>query len=91
MYGPEASSRMIRFDTEVGLRRLAGASTVIMDGNFSIARGKFSQVYVIRIPFRDVSMTYIFAFLQNKSRSINDEFFEDIVDKCEEYGFENGL
>jgi len=66
------TTRITAFVTEVRLRRLATASTIFMDGSFSMAPAQFSQVYVICIPFRDVVMTCVYALLQNKSRSIYD-------------------
>ena len=51
-------------------------------------RLQFSQVYVLRVAFCDVGMTCGYALLQNKSRSVYDELFQAVVDKCEEYRFE---
>ena len=85
---PEATSRIIAFSTELGLRRLATATTIFTDGNFPMAPAQFSQVCVLRVPFCDVGMRCVYALPQNKSRSVNDELFQAVVDKCEEYWFE---
>ena len=79
--GPESQNRILVFSPD-SLERLADAETFYMDGTFSVAPRPFKQLYTIRIPFKDVSMTAVYAFLPNKRQETYTELFQAIVDKC---------
>ncbi|CAG2208660.1 unnamed protein product [Mytilus edulis] len=65
------------------LRRLAEAHTLFMDGTFSVAPHPFKQLYTIRVPFKDVTVTTVYAFLPNKNQDTYRELFQSLVDKCQ--------
>ena len=66
--GQDAVNRMLVFCTDDSLQRLADAQTLFMDGTFAVAPHPFQQLYTIRVPFRDVTITSIYAFLPNKNQ-----------------------
>ena len=80
--GEAAQNRMLVFYSPESLERLTNAQTFFMDGNFSVVPQPFKQLYVIRIPFKDVSVTGIYAFLPNKRQETYIELFQSIVDEC---------
>ena len=63
-----AENRMLVFYSPDSLERLANAQTFFMDGTFSVAPHPFKQLYTIRIRFKDVAVTAVYAFLRNKCR-----------------------
>ncbi|XP_041370954.1 uncharacterized protein LOC121384563 [Gigantopelta aegis] len=65
--GPNINNRLLVFATKEGLKHLAAANTLYMDGNFSMAPKVFKQLYVIRVPFGDTAITTVYALLPNKT------------------------
>jgi hypothetical protein len=59
-------NRMLVFYSPESLERLANAQTffIFMDGTFSVPPHPFKQLYTIRVPFKDVTGTTVYAFLQ---------------------------
>ena len=53
-----------------------------MDGTFSIAPHPCKQLYTIRVPFKDVTVTAVYVFLPNKCQDTYRELFQSIVDHC---------
>ena len=53
------------FGTDDGLRHLASSTTWFLDQIFNVAPSLFSQLYVIRAPLSDSSVTFIYGFLIN--------------------------
>jgi hypothetical protein len=53
-----------------------------MDGTFSVAQHPCKQLYTIRVPFKDATVTAVYAFLPNKCQDTYRELFQSIVDKC---------
>ena len=51
----------------------------LMDGTFSVPPHPFKQLYTIRVPFKDVTGTAVYAFLPNKCRDTYRELFQSIV------------
>jgi hypothetical protein len=51
-----------------------------MDGTLSGAPHPFKQLYTIRVPFKDVTGTAVYAFLPNKCQDTYRELFQYIVD-----------
>ncbi|KAG7154302.1 hypothetical protein Hamer_G026562, partial [Homarus americanus] len=78
--GPNANNRLLVFGTSDGLRLLACADTLYMDGNFAMAPNIFKHIYVIRVPFFDTAVTSVFALLPNKTRATYEELLQAIVD-----------
>jgi hypothetical protein len=57
--GQNAENRILVFFSQESLERLANAQTffIFMDGTFS-----FTQLHTIRVPFKDVTGTAVYAF-----------------------------
>ena len=57
---------MLVFYSPESLERLANPQTffIFMDGTFSVAPHPFKQLYTIRVPFKDVTGTAVYAFLR---------------------------
>jgi hypothetical protein len=51
-----------------------------MDVTFSVAPHPLKQLYSIRVPFKDVTGTAVYAFLPNTCRDTYRELFQSIVD-----------
>ena len=66
--GQDAVNRMLVFCTDDSLQRLSDAQTLFMDGTFAVAPHPFRQFYTIQVPFRDVTITSVYAFLPNKNQ-----------------------
>ena len=79
--GQNAKHRMLVFYSPDSLERLANAQTffIFMDGTFSVAPHSFKQLYPIRVPFKDVAGTAVYAFLPNKCQDTYRELFQSIV------------
>jgi hypothetical protein len=82
--GQKAENRMLVFYSLDSLERLANAQTffIFMDGTFSVAPHPFKQLYTIRVSFKDVTGTAVYAFLPNKCQDTYRELFQSIVDNC---------
>jgi hypothetical protein len=82
--GQNAENIILVFYSPNSLERLANAQTVFifMDGTFSVALHSFKQLYTIRVPFKDVTGTAVYAFLSNKCQDTYRELFQSIVDNC---------
>jgi hypothetical protein len=52
-----------------------------MDGTFSVAPHPCKQLNTIRVPFKDIAVTAVYAFLPNKCQDTYRELFQSIVDK----------
>jgi hypothetical protein len=61
---------MLVFYSPGNLERLANAQTIFMDGTFSVAPHPCKQLYTIRVPFKDVTVTAVYAFLPNKCQDL---------------------
>jgi hypothetical protein len=79
--GQNAENRMLVFYSLDSLERLANAQTffIFMDGTFSVAPHPFKQLYTIRVSFKDVTGTAVYAFLPNKCQDTYRELFQSIV------------
>jgi hypothetical protein len=73
--------RIIIFATDNGLLRLSNARTLMMDGNFGISPKNFLQLYVIRVPFGPVTVSTVYALMQNKTGAAYKELFDTIFEK----------
>jgi hypothetical protein len=49
---------------------------LFMDGTFSVPPHPFKQLYTIRVPFKDVTGTAVYAFLPNKCQDTYRELFQ---------------
>jgi hypothetical protein len=72
---------MLVFYSPESLERLANAQTffIFMDGTFSIPPHPFKLLYTIRVPFKDVTGTAVYAFLPHKCQDTYRELFQSIV------------
>jgi hypothetical protein len=56
--GQHAENRMLVF-THHNLERLTNSQTFFIDGTFSVAQHPCKQLYTIRVPFKDVTVTAV--------------------------------
>jgi hypothetical protein len=72
---------MLVFYSPESLERLVNAQTffIFMDGTFSVPPHPFKQLYTIRVPFKDVTGTAVYAFLLNNCQDTYRELFQSIV------------
>jgi hypothetical protein len=61
------------------LCQVVETALVIMDGTFSVAPHPFKQLYPIRVPFKDVTGTAVYAFLPNKCQDTYRELFQSTL------------
>ncbi|KAK6173814.1 hypothetical protein SNE40_017207 [Patella caerulea] len=76
--GVNNPNRILAYSIVDSLKRLARAETIYMDGTFKTSPRIFTQIFCMRIPFKD---TYLYA-LPNKTRVVYEELFQAVVDKC---------
>lgn len=62
--GRDANSRIFTFVTGGALWLLCDASTWLMEGNFQMDPKYFMQLYIILVPFEDITMLTVYCFLQ---------------------------
>ena len=86
-----ADNRIMLFGTDEGLLRLARSPILLMDGNFKMAPTQFKHVYVIRAPFKDGSVTCVYALLQNKRKATYVEMFDAVITKLEDLGLSHSI
>ena len=79
--GVDSSNQMLVFGTDEGLRHLVSSTTWFLDGTFNVAPSLFTQLYVIRAPLGDSSVTCVYGFLINKNQSTYEEFLSAIQDR----------
>ena len=84
--GAHNPNRILAFASTDSLTRLAQADTIFMDGTFKSSPTIFTQIFCMRIPFKNTAITAVYALLPNKSRAVYEELFQAVVDKCEELG-----
>jgi hypothetical protein len=77
--GQIAENRMLVFYSPDNLQRLANAQTFFMDGTFYVAPHPCKQLYTIRVSFKDVTVTAVYAFLPNTCQDTYRELFQSIV------------
>ena len=53
-----------------------------MDSTFSVAPHPCKELYTIRVPFKDATVTAVYAFLPNKCQDTYRELFQSMVDHC---------
>jgi hypothetical protein len=77
-------NRILVFYSPDSLESLVNGQTffIFIDGTFSVAPHPFKQLYTIRVPFKDVTGTAVYAFLPNKCQDTYREIFQSIVDNC---------
>lgn len=61
-----------------------------MDGTLSSASMIFKELYVIRAPIGNSTITCVYGLLSGMSQEVYEEFFRAIVKKREESGFRHG-
>ena len=64
--GKDSCQRIVVFATTDGLKQLAKASTWFMDGCFDIAPKLFLQLYVIRVPLGQSTISALYALFKKK-------------------------
>ena len=80
--GQNAENSMSVFYSPESLERLANSQTYFIDGTFFVASHPFKQLYTIRVLFKDVTGTTVYAFLPNKCQDTYRELFQSIADNC---------
>ena len=86
--GPDSTDRVVVYATDDALRHLTQSSEWFMDGTFTTAPKLFEQLYVIRAPLAETSITCVYAFLSGKSQAVYEELFRAINDKCRTLGLD---
>ncbi|XP_041372748.1 uncharacterized protein LOC121386019 [Gigantopelta aegis] len=84
--GADSRSRMLVFGSDTALQHLAKADIWMMDGTFDVAPHIFAQLYVIRAPLDDGSVSCVYALLSDKSEATYQELLTTVIDHCEELG-----
>ena len=82
--GPDERQRILVYSAEEQLRHLGQADTWYMDGNFAMSLNVFDQLYCIRAPLGETTISCTYAFLPGKSSHIYEELLQAIVHKMEE-------
>lgn len=86
--GPERADRLMIFATDEALTRLGSSRQWFMDGTFGCAPALFQQLYVIRVPLGQNSISCVYAFMSTKTIAAYEELFRAITDKCRLLGFD---
>ena len=86
--GAQSADRVIVFATDEALRHLGQAHEWFIDGTFACAPKLFHQLYVIRAPLGDTSVTCVYAFMTGKSQALYEELFRSVNNKCSQLGFQ---
>jgi len=72
--GPDTDSRIIIFGDSDALQHLSTAETWFMDGNHAVDHTRFCQLYFIRCPLGNTTVSRLYALLQRKSQETYDLF-----------------
>ena len=75
--------RMLIFASEEGLQQLGQSRRWYMDGTFSVVPTIFDQLYVIRVPLGDTSVSCVYALLPGQTQTLYEEMFRGIQNACE--------
>jgi len=67
--GTDSRSLMLVFCADTALHLFSRSSTWMMGGTFDTAPNIFSQLYVIRAPLGESSVSCVYALLNDKSQS----------------------
>jgi len=71
--GSDERQRVLVYSAEEQLRHLGQADTWYMDGNFAVSPNVFAQLYVIRAPLGETTISCVYAFLPGKSAHIYED------------------
>ncbi|WAR15649.1 hypothetical protein MAR_005754, partial [Mya arenaria] len=84
----DETNKMLVVATRTGLQHLCAANTIYADGTFYTCPSLCHQLFTLH-GFIDGEMyPLVFAFLPGKSTDVYVNFFSQLKQKCEEYGFE---
>ncbi|KAK2183491.1 hypothetical protein NP493_310g02024 [Ridgeia piscesae] len=79
---------MLVFVTGDGLRHFANSDTWHTNGTFNSAPLLFNQLYLIRCPVGESSVSCVYAFLSNKLQSTYEELLTSVLDRCTVLGLQ---
>ena len=82
--GPDVGQRVVVYSAEEQLRHLGQADTWYMDGNFAMSPNVLEQLYVIRAPLGETTVSCVYAFLSGRSSQVYQEMLNAVVHKMEE-------
>ena len=85
--GAQSADRVVVFATAEALQHLGQSEERYIDGTFACAPKLFHQLYVIRAPLGDTSVTCVYAFMTGKSQALYEELFCSLNTKCAQLGF----
>lgn len=77
------TQRILIFASEEGLLHLAQSRRWYVDGTFSVVPIIFDQLYVIRAPLGDSSVSCVYALLPGRTQLLYEEMFRAIQNVCE--------
>jgi hypothetical protein len=86
--GAQSHERVIVFGSDRALQHLSRARVWYMDGTFETAPHLFKQLYVIRAPAGESSVTCVYAFLSGKSQALYELLFRGLNDHCRSNGYD---
>ena len=86
--GRASSNRMLVFIADIALQHLARSNVWMMDGTLDVAPTIFTQLYVIRAPLGNGSVSCVHAILSDKLESMHNELITVVLDRCTELWFQ---
>ena len=82
------SDRIIIFGSNACLSHLATSTIWMMDGTFKVAPNLFKQLYVIRAPLENTSISCVYALMTRKTEASYINLLRTVVTKCKDIGIE---
>src|SRR5688572_19847801 len=70
IYIAKGTQRMLTFASQCGHQHLADSRRWFIDGTFSVASKIFDQLYVIRVPLGDTSVSVVYALLPGRTQEL---------------------
>jgi hypothetical protein len=77
---PECSKQNVSLLLTRQFGKISQCPDLLHGRTFSVAPHPFKQLYTIRVPFKDVTGTAVYAFLPNKCQDTYRELFQYLVD-----------
>ena len=76
------STRIIVWGSDICIAHLAESDVWMMDGTFKITPPMFYQLYVIRAPLEDTSVSCVYAIMTGKSYEAYRQLLTIVMEKC---------
>ena len=78
----DTSTRIIVWGSDICIAHLAESDVWMMDGTFKITPPMFYQLYVIRAPLEDTSVSCVYAIMTGKSYETYRQLLTIVMEKC---------